>query len=168
MEFFDDLDTMLDPEKTPSPPSAAPPQDPGARLERFEAFLTDLPPPTLPENLTRLNQEELWEHDQRHAAAIAYLHEVQAREEAAHVFYDAYARTLKAALYLELREQPMTEAERNARIQTNPGYASALQRAEDHKLLAAKAGARLKAYKTVLEALQREQLRRGMALKYNV
>ncbi len=168
MDFLDDLDNMLRDEGPPPLSSAPSPSEPTDRLERFEAFLANLPPPTLPENLTRLNQEELWEHDQRHAAAIAYLHEVQAREEAAHVFYDAYARTLKAALYLELREQPMTEAERNARIQTNAAYASALRRAEDHKLLAAKAGARLKAYKTVLEALQREQLRRGMALKYNV
>lgn len=156
MKPFDDTS-----KKPTNPPTASLP-DPSARLEHLDAFLANFPPPSLPDHLAELGLDDLLEHDRTLAAAIVRLHEIHALQKAKHAYYKSLADAIQAShCYAMIKKYtPLNECK--DLIRTNPDYAAAIQKAEDHEHKATKAAARLKSYKTVHGVLLRELSRRGI------
>ena len=160
-ELLPDIDGLLE-------DSAVPEYDPREVYQRALAELQAVPEPPFDLKMTQLSGEQLAEVIARFGAYLAFLEEKIGRWSA---LKEAYAHDLEvteARLYLTLRQEKMTEKEREARIRQDSLHKSIARSLARYRAYLAIALGRRKAYLHLLEAAKNEAMRRNMALKYGV
>jgi len=160
-EMAPDLGSLLEEE-------AAPRFDPEEVYERAVAELSSVPKPPFDLKMTQLSGEQLAEMMSQFAGNLAFLEEKIGRWGALKHAYEHDAEVNAAQLYLTLRQEKLTEKEREARIANDESHMAIQQSLARYRAYLAIAQGRRKAYLHLLEAAKNEALRRGMALKYGV
>ena len=160
-ELLPDFDALLE-------DTDVPPYDPEEVYRRALAELKAIPEPPFDLKMTQLSNAELAEVLARFGAYLAFLEEKIGRWNALKEAYGHDLETTAARLYLALRQEKMTEKEREARILQDDLHKSIAESLARYRTYLAIALGRKRAYQHLPEAAKNEALRRNMAIKYGI